>query len=150
MLACFLLIALAGAMPRCIALAIIDRTVQLQGPMPEIFENFTAIWAPCKDPENAFTAFYRDGQLYQTIILTDHVFWLMGITLAYLGALHVVFPVMPPRGRAGQLFSPIHSALCVLGVVNFAVFVGMDAALQRTSPLPERASVETWERCASI
>jgi len=135
LLACFLLIALAGAMPRSIALAIINRTVQVQSPMPAVLENFTAIWAPCKDPENAFTAFYRDGQLYRSIILTDHAFWLMGITMAYLGAIHVVFPVMPlpPRGtggrRARHLFSLSHSALCVLGVVNFAMFMGMDAAL---------------------
>ena len=136
LLACFLLIALAGAMPRSIALVIIERTVQLQSPMPAAFENFAAIWAPCKDPENTFTAFYQEGQLYRTIILTDHVFWLVGITLAYLGAIHVVFPVMPPdalprgpRGRTGHLFSLCHSALCVLGVVSFAVFMGMDAAL---------------------
>ena len=133
LLACFLLIALAGAMPRSIALAIINRTVQVQSPMPAVLENFTAIWAPCKDPENAFTAFYRDGQLYRSIILTDHAFWLMGATMAYLGAIHVVFPVMRLRGtgcrRAPSLFSLSRSALCVLGVVNFAMFMGMDLAL---------------------
>ena len=133
LLACFLLIALAGSMPRSIALVIISRTVQVQSPMSAVLENFTAIWAPCKDPENAFTAIYRDGQLYRSIILTDHAFWLMGVTMAYLGAIHVVFPVMRLRGtgcrRAPSLFSLSRSALCVLGVVNFAMFMGMDLAL---------------------
>ena len=118
LLACFLLIALAGAMPRSIALIIIERTVQLQSPMPAAFENFAAIWAPCKDPENTFTAFYQEGQLYRTIILTDHVFWLVGITLAYLGAIHVVFPVMPPDAMHCQEAQEAGLATCFRSVTR--------------------------------
>ena len=129
---CFLLIAVVGAAPRGIALAIIDRAVP-QAPMPEALDNFKAMWAPCKeDRDNPFTGYSPDGQMYRWLLLSDHILWYAGVTVAYIGMLLLMFPVEPSvrcSFRGGDSFALLRCSLCVLGVVNFALWTVIDATL---------------------
>ena len=133
---CFLLIAVVGAAPRGIALAIIDRAVP-QAPMPEALDNFKAMWAPCKeDRDNPFTAYSPDGQMYRWLLLSDHILWYAGVTVAYIGMLLLMFPVEPSvrcSFRGGDSFALLRCSLCVLGVVNFALWTVIDATLYHLS-----------------
>ena len=111
--------------------------------MPEALDNFKAMWAPCKeDRDNPFTGYSPDGQMYRWLLLSDHILWYAGVTVAYIGMLLLMFPVEPSvrcSFRGGDSFALLRCSLCVLGVVNFALWTVMssdrcDAVSRRDDP----------------
>jgi len=57
--------------PRFVSLLSIGWLVPL-APMPAALDNFTAVWAPCKDPGNLFTAISPDGELYKWLATSNN------------------------------------------------------------------------------
>ena len=121
---------LVGAGPRALALAVISNAAA-QKPMPQAVEDFESAWAPCKSPRRVFTGYSPNGQLFQWSILSDHTIQALGLTIAYIGALHAMFPGRKADTRGGRIFSWELRAFCLLGLVNFGVWVGLDAMLYR-------------------
>ena len=132
LLACATLLALLMASPRALALGFIGRLVP-QAPLPQALHDFKKMWAPCKKPDAVFSGYSRGGQLYRWSVLTDHVFWSIELLLAYLGALHVIFPArkLQQSTHGVRLFGGLRLLFFLLGVVNFCVWISIDAAQYR-------------------
>jgi len=106
MYACFVAAAFLGAAPRFFVLLACQAVPQLR--MPEAAD-FKTIWAPCKDPRNAFTAASPNGTLHHMMVLSDQGLSIMGTCLASIAALRLMYPQMD-NTRGGRLVS--HGCRC--------------------------------------
>ena len=126
------LVAALGAAPRALALAAIAHAVP-HAPLPQALYDFESMWGACKKPGAVFTGYSPGGQLYRWLILTDHVFYSLGLTVAYLCALHAVFPAETHGARempfGVRLWRGLHSLFYLLGMINFCVWMAIDAQL---------------------
>ena len=132
-----MLVAALGAAPRALALAGIGHAAP-HAPLPQALFDFKSMWGACKKPGAVFTGYSPGGQLYRWLILTDHCFYSLGLTVAYLGALHAVFPAKTHDAREApvlpfdvRLWRGLRRLFCLLGVINFCVWMAIDAQLYR-------------------
>jgi len=129
-----MLLAALGAAPRALALAAIGHAAP-HAPLPQALFDFKSMWGACKKPGAVFTGYSPGGQLYRWLILTDHCFYSLGLTVAYLGGLHAMFPTMthgPRELPSGvRLWRGLRRLFCLLGLINFCVWMAIDAQLYR-------------------
>jgi len=132
-----LLVAALGAAPRALALAAIGYAAP-HAPLPQALFDFKSTWGACKKPGAVFTGYSPGGQLYRWLILTDHCFYSLGLTVAYLGGLHALFPAKTHDAREApaqpfgvRLWRGLRRLFCLLGVINFCVWMAIDAQLYR-------------------
>ena len=132
-----LLVAALGAAPRALALAAIGYAAP-HAPLPQALFDVKSTWGACKKPGAVFTGYSPGGQLYRWLILTDHCFYSLGLTVAYLGGLHALFPAKTHDAREApaqpfgvRLWRGLRRLFCLLGVINFCVWMAIDAQLYR-------------------
>ena len=102
MYVCFVVAASLGVAPRFLVLLACCRAVP-QARMAEALD-FKALWAPCKDPRNAFPATSPNGALYHVMVLSDQGLSIVGICFAYIAALQLMYPWMG-NSRGGRFVS---------------------------------------------
>ena len=89
-------------------------------------DDFKSMWVPCRDPDVHFSSYgMGDGALYRWSVVIDHVLSGLGVTLAFNGALLLIFPTDAKDGR----FSFFTNFLCVLQFVLFVTLVWLDVSL---------------------
>ena len=91
MYACFVAAASLGAAPRFLVLLACQAVPQVS--MPEAVD-FKTLWAPCKDPRNAFSAVSPNGALYHAMALSDQGLSMGGMTIAFIAALQLMYPTL--------------------------------------------------------
>jgi hypothetical protein len=138
----FMMVAgLAAAVPRGLALAIISRVVPY-APLPEALDDFKSMWAPCADPANIFPAYSPGGQLFRWLVITDHFFCGIGLTMGFWGVLVVLCSL---RGCGSKTINAVSIAVCrlasVLALLNLSRLMAGD--LWHSRLVPEEGEVDS-------
>ena len=115
--------AVVGVLPRSIAL-VISSTVPQVG-TKEAMDSFRDLWAPCKTPGAAFSAFSPDGQFYKTLVGSDIMLGALGAVCSVLPIAHVTF-VPAKHNRVGRLLvRGSHVVQFVLAAVSCVISLAL-------------------------
>ena len=115
---------LVMSLPRGCALFLIDTLLE-QRPMP-LADDFKSTWMPCRDPDVHFSSYgIGGGALYRWSVVIDHVLSGLGVTLAFNGALLLIFQT-DAKDRRSSFFV---NSLCVLQCAFFVALVCLDVSL---------------------
>ena len=117
LLALFFLGAVLGASPRAIALLSIAQMTP--APALETSDDLKFVFAPCKEQGQAFTNISPDGLQYRALIQTDHAFYVLGLTMCYIGLLIIISPSIVWKARDWQCRCyKVVLGVCIAGQVG--------------------------------
>ncbi len=122
-------VATVGVTPRCLAL-LLSRSVPTVSTSQAI-SDFKDLWAPCKNAETAFPAFSPDGSFLRFILISEHLFVYLGLTLAFLGILFGTFP-LSIKTRRGKILLGGCAALDVMLAIGTFAFVALNSTAYTT------------------
>mmetsp|Transcript_30045 Transcript_30045/g.48432 ORF Transcript_30045/g.48432 Transcript_30045/m.48432 type:complete len:549 (+) Transcript_30045:328-1974(+) len=94
----FILAAILGAIPRCIALLLIRTMDQVD--VSTTVSSFKQLWAVCKEPSTTFSEHSPGGAVFKAMVISDHFFYYLGLCIAF----HAAVSILPSfNHRVGRL-----------------------------------------------
>ena len=131
----FYAVALVGVMPRCIVL--LSSHALPQASPSQAVTGFLDLWQSCTNPANAFSDFSSRGLVYKVLVGADHLLSVLGLALACVAALHLVFPDAS-RSRDGAW------RLGLTAAVSFLVWASQ-CAVELSTLMSENVSIAALE-----